>query len=271
MKLLVAQTKEKNSCFWKFENNLVEPLPLKRFDNHDLLQNTRVIKPGFLPYEIVDLVMKYLFKTYIETQNFEQAFELTMLNRDFARTIYFKIFGTRRTTNLEQMLYRLAKTFYLIEQIYDEYITLENSGSICKVGIKLTRNPWKMNARLYGPWDFSMNDFELEELDAEDLYPNVMHFKGETHGETVWIHGTEMNGVIDVAMFQNPVLNFILADYTDALIPCESVFAENLYFKSFSRLLKVCFGHQTGVYFMVKESIDRRNPFIHRSSTLMGL
>lgn len=207
---------------------------------------------------------------YLQTQNLEAAFDLCTLNSEICKLIYYQVFGSTNPPPVLVMVHRLARSFYLVESIYDEYLTVPNLGTYTKVGLVLTRLPNKMRTRAYGPWDFDL-DIVLEELVLNNLDPHVHSFSGATHAETTWIQGTELNGVIEVDILEQPVINFILQDYTEALIPKEKSFTDNMYFRYFSRLLRVTFGKQTGIYFMVKPGLQERNPFINRSDTLLSL
>lgn len=240
------------------------------YPGHDLLQNTTQISPTTLPVELVLLIVKRLLMIYLQTQNLESAFELCTLNSEICKVIYYQVFGIQKTPNIREMIHRLAKTFYLVESIYDEFLTVPNLGTYSKVGLVLTRLPNKIRTRNNGPWDYDL-DILLEELVLDNLSPHVHAFSGPTHADTCWVQGTELNGVIDVTVMEQPVINFILQDYTDALIPHERTWGQNKFFCYFSRLLRVTFGKQTGVYYMVKPGPHARNPFITRSETLMSL
>lgn len=270
MKLLISQTKENHACYWHFENNRVSPLDLQQFQTHDLFQDEHQIKPVSLPFELVMLITKNLFKMYIDTYNFAEACNLCFVNKEFAKVIYMNIYGPGKIKHVDIMK-RLSRTFRLLELIYDEYLTVPNLGAFTKVGFVMTRNGTKVGNRHYHPWDFFLDETSLEEIILPDLVPSFMEFHGANHSDTSWVHGTELNGVIDATAIENPVICFILQDYNDTLIPKESTIEENDSFVKFAKLLRVCFGYRTAAYFMVKNDNERRNPFLHRSSTIMSL
>lgn len=270
MKLLVTQSKT-STRIWNYYDGFIKPCYLASFTSHDLVQNNNQIYSFELPTELELLIIKHLLMIYLETRNFEQAFDLCTINKFICRMIYYQIYGVDKYIDLTTMIRRLARTFYLCESIYDEYLAIPNLSAVPKVAIVLTRIPSRQNRACIAPWDFDLNEMSLEEIDMENEIVDLHAFAGLTHGDTVWINGKEVNGIIEANVFEHPVISFILQDYTEALIPTENKFTANRSFWFFSRLLRWCFGKQTGVYYMAKEKEQHRNPFIHRSDTLVSL
>jgi hypothetical protein len=269
MKLLVTRDqREEESFFFKLQNNRIERLIFPHYGSHDLIADLeQSLILNVLPIEIVMMILKRLFIKYLRSFNFDLVMNLAMCNKVICSMIYFQCFGIQEKVSVLEKMRRLSKTFNLLEEIHDQYVTTPNMGHYSRVALMLTRFGSLNRQRKYHPWDFE-SDFDL--LDMEEIDNGTLVFPGRFYGDTVLVHGVEMNGIIDYQEIEHPVFVFGLRDYTDALIPNEKSFFESVSFRYFSRLIKACYGEQTGIYFMVKPHNQFGNPFITASDTLVS-
>ena len=263
MKLLISRCSE--PAVFRYENKQLSRLLLEDFTTHTLLPDNNPDLYYNLPTELVILVLKHLLQIRIQTRNFDQAFQVFTVNRLICDILYSKIYGRDNSTP-KQKLFRLGRTFELIQALYDDYLTTPNLDGIDRVAINLTRIPIKYRSKTIFPWDFR-SDIRLEEMVHYGSLEAVHCFTGDFHGQTVWIHGEENNGMYDTSIIHHPVFVFILSDYTSSLIPTRRDL--NVYWTRFICLLKACFGSKSGIYMMVMENEQRFNPFVETNDLFL--
>lgn len=255
MKLLVARCSEQ--IIYQVDQDKITPLGLEDFTTHTLLQ------PGprfytHLPPELLILILKYTFRIRVRTRNFGFAYQISTVSKTMCDLLYNNIYMRDKSTTVEK-LDRLSRTFRLIEEIYDDYLSSPNLDRVDRVAINLTRLPSMYRRKNMFPWSFR-TEIECTELNTIGALNDIHCFPGEFHGDTVWIHGDEENGIYNAVVVHHPVLVFVLSDYTGSLIPTKKDL--NIYWSKFMRLLKACFGDNTGIYMMVMEDSERYNPFV---------
>jgi hypothetical protein len=173
------------------------------------------------------------------------------------------------------MLYQLSKTFHLGECLYDEYLSAPNlpnqTGNSFNT-VSLTRAGSLQFNMVFDPWDFLPSYLEIDRLSVDediDMFDGVYMFPGQFHGENIWIHGEENDGVYRAQLIHHPVLLIILRDISNALIATTRNINSN--WVKFVNFLRRAFGEKTGFYFMVKHQVDAENPFIESSDHFVRL
>lgn len=262
MKLLVARCSEQ--ILYKVNDNKITQLELEDFTTHTILPQGPEIK-AHLPSELLIMILKYVFRIRVKTRNFGLAFQISTVSKSMCDLLYNNIYMRDKSTTLEK-LERLGRTFNLIEEIYSDYLSSPNYDRTDRVALHLTRNPTMYRRKNMYPWCFK-SEIECAELTTLGALNDIHCFPGEFHGDTIWVHGDENDGIYDADVIHHPVLVFVLSDYTGSLIPTRKDL--NIYWAKFLRLLKVCFGSSTGIYMMVMEDSERYNPFVETTDLFL--
>ena len=269
MKLLITSNSEQEPIFWKYDNEKLVKILFKNFDDHDMLLRTRCdVDLPTLPLEIINQIIKEVVLIRLQTINLDQVFELCVVSKNTCKVVYEQIYGLTEIKHTE-MIRRIGVTLEIVEYIYDYFITRENPDELNKVAIRL----FKMvhNSAVLFPWDFHPQG-RLESIDTDGTeIPDIISITGACYGDTVWIHGTNDDGMIEYDMIEQPVITLILSQINDQLIPREISLIRNNAFIKFSQLLRTVFGgNKTGVYYMVRVP-SNENPFITFSDTLIQI
>jgi hypothetical protein len=269
MKVLVSNDYFGSPLVWEYDEGLVERLDLEDFNNHTLLNEGDPIE-GTLPYDLYELILYYLFDIRVKTRNFNQVFELATINKRSCFLIYNKIYN-KRNVPYRGMIYRLGKTFQMAESIYDIYLCAPNTTNTALNAVVCYRRGSLRNNFSFNPWDFQSEYMEIKKLDLDfnDSLHQIYTFPGHFHGDSVWIHGSEEDGIYTVAALQHPAIVLILCDYTYSLIPTRQTICENWH--RFIRFLRLAFGPRSGFYVMVKHQIDIENPFIETTDLFVQI
>lgn len=268
MKVLVTNNYYGAPLLWEYEEGIVEKVPLIDFNTHTLLQDGEPIF-GHLPLDLFEIIVKYTMEIRLKTRNFDSAFRLCTINRRTCFLFYNQIYGNR-SISTATMLHRLAQTFHLAENFYEEYLAVPNSTNSGLNALALTRLGSLRFHNVFEPWDFIPSvDIQKITIDEEETLEGIHIFPGQFYGDTVWIHGDEDDGIYDVKVLHHPVFLIILCDYTYALIPTQQTINKNWF--RFVEFLRRSFGPNTGVYIMVKHQLDLQNPFIETTEQFVRL
>lgn len=270
MKVLVSNDYFGTPLVWEYDEGLVERVELEDFNNHILLPDLEPPCDGTLPIDLYELVLYYVFESRVRTRNFDQVFELCQINRRSCFLIYNKIYNNHKIS-YKAMIHRLSKTFHMAESIYDNYLCAPNVTGTALNAVVCYREGSLRHNYNFNPWDFRANDLEIKklELDLDDSLQQIYTFPGHFYGDSVWIHGTEEDGIYTVESLQHPAIVLILCDYTYSLIPTRSTICYNWH--RFVRFLRKAFGQRAGFYVMVKHQIDIENPFIETTDIFVQI
>lgn len=270
MKVLVSNDYFGSPIVWEYEDGLVERLELEDFNNHTLLPDNEEPVDGVLPYDLFEIILYYIFEARVRTRNFGLVFELAQINKRSCFLIYNKIYNNHQIST-KSMIRRLSKTFHLAESLYDNYLCAPNLNSSALNAVVLYREGSLRHMHSFSPWDFRPDDLEIKklELDVEDSLFQIYTFPGHFYGDSVWIHGTEEDGIYTVESIQHPAIVLILCDYTYSLIPTRKTICYNWH--RFVRFLRMAFGQRSGFYVMVKHQIDIENPFIETTDIFVQI
>jgi hypothetical protein len=267
MKVLVTNNYFGTPILWEYDEGIVERIDLFDFNTHTLLTND---SPDLsYPLDLADKILMYVFNYRLTTRNFAQAFQICQINRHFARKIYKKIYD-ETCFSLPEMIRRLGMTFRLAENIYDDYLCEPNPQSHGLTAISLTRLGSLRTHRQFDPWDFIPQvDIQKLAVEIEEMNVDLFAFPGQFYGDTIWIRGSEDDGIYDVNTIQHPIIVLILCDYTYALIP--TLRSINRNWRRFVMFLRSAFGPKTGVSIMVKSDRDIENPFIETTDMFLQI
>lgn len=261
MKLLI--TRGDRPSVWKIdEDNRASQMIFKAFGEHDLQLDLNMAQRSALPYELVEKIMIYLFKSYLETCNFDLCTDLLFFSRAFTRLIYGNVYDIEENLGFNEMYTRLVNTFLILQNIYDDFLTA--SARLEYPLIKLTSTQSPMNT--HEPWDF-FHDVLISSIPGMviDLTESCEQVRyGELYGETVVFYGRHERGYFEASQVKTPVLNFKFVDVMDTLLFTEDEL-ETKNFYGFFNLMKKAFGKSCGIFVMVKEDEDVDNPFIASS------
>jgi|LauGreDrversion4_2_1035121.scaffolds.fasta_scaffold01060_4 hypothetical protein len=270
MKALISNDYFGQPLVWEYDQGSVERVDLEDFNNHCLLLDGPQICPTALPYELYELILFYVFEIRSYTRNFDQVFQLCMVDRRSCFLIYNKIYNNQQVST-RQMIHQLSKTFQMAESIYDLYLCAPNLSQSAMNAVVFYREGSLLENDRFHPWDFRPADLEIKrlELDLENDLHQIYGFPGHFYGDTIWIQGGEEDGIYTVNKLQHPVVVLILCDYTYALIPTRRSISYN--WRCFSSYLRLSFGERAGFYVMVKHQIDTDNPFIHTTDLFVQI
>lgn len=268
MEILVTNNYFGTPLLWGYNEGTVERIPLEDFNSHNELQDDYP-HYGRLPLDLYEIIIKYTMDIRLSYRNFNRAFRLCTLNRRACSMFYVQIYGETHVP-ISIMLNRLATTFEIAENIYEDYLACPNPTASGLNAINLTRSPRLRFQNIFDPWDFNATvEVQKMTIDEEEALHQISVFPGQFHGDTIWLHGEEFDGIYNAKTIHHPVLVLILSDYTYALIPTRSSIKQN--WVKFSNFLRRAFGARTGVYIMVKHQIDLESPFIETTDQFLIL
>lgn len=255
MQLLI--TSGKPTTFWKLEGSTATRLDLRDFSYYNLgPENT--LKLGTLPQELSQPILDILFNNYLLDRDFDEALKLCTTSKYFLKRFYNRIYGND-DLRIRDLYKRLARSFLFLEAI-DDYLVSDKVGSmntclrICRPGYTFMVSPLK-------PWHFGK--YSCKEAMTQNFYRGDIEMlnynAGPTVGDIVWLNGLVRNGVMHTIEFYHPVLNIILCDSADNVLPSTETLEDNIYMKYFTKLVYYIYGPTTIINFMVKEE---ENPFL---------
>jgi len=226
------------------------------------------LTPFDFPDPITYNILFRLLYMYLRTQHFEEASDLLVINRKFAFAVYRQIYGKFEPNSILVMISRLSYTFRILQAFYDEYLSERNYSLETNVAIRLERR--SIYTVPLAPWDFYPS--VILEGHANLTVPQQpvnTYCTGRNFGDIVQVIGASTQGVVEATQIHHPVFTVILGTLSQSLIPNESDFWHNRYFKKFTNLLRVVFGNHSGVYFMVNPVGIEESPFITQSDTFI--
>jgi len=263
MQLLI--TAGKPTTFWKLENSSAQKLYLRDFTYYKLDQEYKG-DLGTLPQELCQPILDLLFNNYLLDRFFEDALALCTVSKHFLKRFYSRIYGSE-DLNVRDLYKRMARSFLFLETI-DDYIVSEKLGSmnsclrICRPGYTHMVTPLR-------PWHFGK--YSCKEAMAQNFYRGDLEMKtyntGPAVGDIVWLNGVFRGGVTHTIEFYHPVINIILCDSADNVIPDSDTLGKNTYMKKFTSLVSYIYGPRAIINFMVKEE---ENPFLVTSDAFIS-
>jgi hypothetical protein len=206
--------------------------------------------------------------------------DLAKINQFTTRLVYDQLYGIENESpaqiSIVEMLKRISATINLLMNLHDDYIIAERHSKR-KVGIRLHHqnhlelppmNTWSLipefiladpehprplvQTTVINPWDFCSN-FEILQIERANTISEMSAIHGEYFGDTIFVDGRNRHGMYDCTKFQHPVFTFLLVEREHILIPTRETFELTDTFGCFTDMLRIMYGPQTGVYFMVRE------------------
>lgn len=215
--------------------------------------------------DIIDL----LINTYLKQCNFELAFRLISISAATIRRHYKRIYGTylsrrrhlvySKTLRIRQpplvtIHTRLSRSLQFISDIYDSIAYLGNYTRVLYFALRTTIN--LLDPVDIYPWDYRGPMEIIDTLKPEILgHPTYAAIcLGPYISDICWIAGYPRCGSILSSFMRTPVINLILRDADDNLIPDAAYFQTHDEFKSFAELTRYCLGPNTGVFITVHDA-----------------
>ena len=258
MKMLVSNNFYGSPILWEYDEGLVERIDLIDFNTHQMVMDSSFEMK--LPRDLMLPILEHTMNLYLESRNFGQALQLCFVCRQVAKHFYKQIYQATHQDCLV-MLFRLGKTYRFAEELYEGYLATPNINNSAFNACTFYRQPTSRFRTNYNPWEFrSELDIQTLNIDPDNSFRNVFSFPGQFNGDTIFINGTEDDGIYDVSSYHHPVIVLILADYAYSLIPARGNVNDNWH--CFARFVRRAFGENCGIYMMVKHQIDLDNPFI---------
>lgn len=224
---------------------------------------------GTLPYDLAEPILTYLFRSYIKSRDYEPALQLCTTSRYFLR-LFYKLIYRDDDLLVKDSYKRLARTFVFAESI-DDYLVSEKIGRL-NCCLRVVRPGYSYMVTPIRPWHFGK--YTCREAMTTSFFRDeneMQHFNaGPMVGDIVWINGTTRNGVMHADEFYHPVINIILSDCADNVLPTAIGLEKNLYMKQFTKLLYYVYGSEAIVNFMVKD-LEDDNPFIVTTDSFISV
>lgn len=245
--------------FWEIQNNQITRIIFPNLTEYDLFADDNVTYPS-LPPELGEICLQYLLKIYLKGRAYDKAMAIAMSNKSLLRYCYTKFYEPPKIDSMDQF-FRIQRTFDLLDMIDDHLISPLTRASNANLRIARPGLPYCFPP--LRPWHF-VNFVQTE--------PSFSRFvrgtekletfnTGPTIGDTVWVNGTyDRDGVMDTKRIYHPVINIILCDSADVILPTEHRLVTNKYFKQFTHLLQTIYGSNCLVNYMVKD--DEEDPFV---------
>lgn len=252
MKLLI--TRSKCPHFYEIESEVKELKPVN-FGYHELCQPDWDLNRS-LPDEITSLIFKHLFVIYLKSFNFDLAAALVTVHKTFAKDIYEKVFG-KTILAVTTKINRLCNTLNFMEQLHDDYLTVDRISTYTMCRVVRKRFGGKVN-----PWDLVHECFPTQIASViTDGSPVHQYATGTMNGENVWVTGSYLkNGIFECQRFKHPVINLEFTNVHDFNLCTSTYLRRSHSIKQLVELLRVTYGPNTGVNIMFNNSEDG-NPF----------
>lgn len=274
MKLLATLDQDRKRVLYNYDNNQLALITLDTFENHDLLVHSLPLEQVNLPTlarELIFGVVQYLLLARLSTRNLDLVFELALISKPITFFLYTEIFGFDDVPqSYPEMINRLGKTLRLLERVHDDFVTEFNDSKIPKIGMSFRRLPSHYQPSIIIPQIYPWQFDQEPDLFVLDNIRGISSLIGPFNGNTIWIMGKNRNGIYNCEEFQYPVFVFCLTEFTGALLPIDGLFENNEPFRAVAAMLRIMYGENAGVYFMVRK-FENRYDFITNSNTLMQL
>jgi hypothetical protein len=256
MNLLV--TASHPTTLWKLDGSEIEQLEFRDLTYYKLSPENDTAIPDVLPPELGEIVIKYLFWEYIYQRSFDQALDLLCLNHHYARLLYTQVYCKHNLCPVDYYK-RVSATLRFCEGV-DDYLLAPKVGGL-NACLRSARPGYAYNIPPLRPWQFGRYN-NLEPMTAGFFRgpDQIHHFAtGPLVGDIVWVNGKFKKGVLVSKELYHPVINLILCDTSDNVLPTIKSLEKNFCFKRFVEILTFIYGPYTLVNFMIKED---ENPFI---------
>jgi hypothetical protein len=286
MKIFETRDSQKRRVIYQYKDNELTVLPLEDFNFHDILTSNPDPYVYNLPVELYSEIIKQVFCIRLSTRNLDLLMDLAKINRFTTRLVYDQLYGIENESPVQisivEMLKRISATMNLLMNLHDDYVICERYD-YRKVGIRLHHQdhaetnpnlPWVwLNGRarvqrnlithtadsptirntVVNPWDFCSN-FEITQIERANTFTGMSAIHGDFYGDTIFVDGRNRHGMYDCTKIQHPIFTFLLVESDRALlIPTHETFELTHTFGCLTDMLRIMYGPQTGVYFMVRE------------------
>lgn len=264
MNILVTATYP--PTLWEIKNDKTFKLEFKDFTSISLIaENYTQIPP--LPTDLATKILSYLLLIYLEERDYHLALSCCRIDKYHLKYFYNRIYRPSNSSPLEQFT-RLSKTFLFCEAI-DDYLCAP-CYEYQSVALRLSRPGFEIDQRPLRPWQFGAYSITEEippnfTVGFEHIHP--IHV-GDNVCDTIWLQGVfHNNGIFKATHVLHPVINIILCDTSDTILPINKDLIRNFYFIKFIELLKLIYGPRMVINFMVK---DDSNPFLVLSESFIN-
>lgn len=263
MDLLV--TASNPPSIWQFEDDKISKIEFRDFTSISLIPENYIDLPP-IPYDLATPILQYLFVTYLKERDYYLALECCRVSKYYLNRFYNGIYRASNNKPID-LFRRLSRTFMVCEAI-DDYLC-SPCYEFQSIALRLSR-PGFIDDVPLRPWQFGPYTMTEEipphfTIGYELIHP--IHI-GETNSHTVWLQGAyHAGGVFKATNIFHPVINLILCDSADMILPINKNLIRNFYFLKFATLLKVIYGDRVVVNYMVKED---DNPFVVLSETFIN-
>jgi hypothetical protein len=266
MDLIIADT-HGETFVWKVQDEKIARVRFKDISRYMLFPNPDLDIGYTLPYELAEKVIFYIFWQYVKHRSYDLATSLLSIHKCFLRLIYKTLLGGNQNIPEMEMYRRVCRTLNFCESLDDFLLTpttLEcntafRTTRVCPPHLDHPLRPWQFGKYTYTELittGFYRGDKELINLNV-----------GEIVGDIVWVEGTFKNGMYTEATIFHPVINIVLANVSDNVLPIHDKFCRNDYFRKFVDLLKFVYGPTAAINFMTKED---ENPFITSTNSFIS-
>jgi hypothetical protein len=215
-----------------------------------------------IPIELKFKCMMNCISDRMTEHKLEEAMSLISMHRDLVHAFYGYFFRTESHMTVVQKHLRISRCFYLLQVIFDCYLTDLNRVKSRFTFIDFEPASVAMGSNLLvgGPWDYvtttRMLDPAIDIMETcKPIRCDGEHFTsyctGPFYSDVIWMQGQSLKGVMTAKSFKQPVINLILSNQNGDVIPTIRDLEYMDWWKSFSSLMVYCYGPNTGVNFAV--------------------
>lgn len=218
------------------------------------------LKSVDLPFEIIYIILEKLAEEYLIDQDIGEACKIAYVNKIFFKHFYTRYVG-KYPIGLKKSkiaVFRYSNTFkttgLLLEASQCE-LPYEESRNIC-YSLQYSKGAMMCNGSTFAPYNFSNNEIEVtscfhDMVISPNNYPLKSYPNGPSVYDSVWMVGTNFDGIYTSTEVYHPGIVINLCNSTFAVIPKLEWFQNNQGFKVWSKMLKLVYGTESKIFFVV--------------------
>lgn len=209
-----------------------------------------------LPRELAYMIIDRAIFLNIKNCNFELAMNLICIDRSTMIRFYHRYLDPiDRYVYFDSLLNRLSGSFYLMQKIFDGVLQFPNEEHDHYIALDIPFTTHKYSAGYnYNPWNFQgiINIIQIPRPGIFGIEDFRAFVTGPYITDVVWMNGQNNNGITTSSFFRLPVIVLMLVDEEGEIIPKREDMEKHVVFRNFSKILKLAFGPDTGIFYTVQ-------------------
>lgn len=205
-----------------------------------------------LPLEMVDRILLFTFQYLLAAFHFEDAFYLACVSPHTIEMFYYFIYGSAPGIDWQTKKDRLSRTLYLMEEIYDKYITCQATFDTPAIILEweTTQFGREQMRTLFAPWQ--MESATVIGTYRDSIPPGSALIPiGPFYGDRITLtRCIRKECFIEATAIAHPMITILVLNQLRACSTWTNTTTTYL-FSRFAMLLKFCFGP---VYYYAQKS-----------------